>query len=136
MATQFGMAGLKERKDFSKIQAQIDIPDLIEIQKKSYERFLQMIIRQEQREDIGLQAAFNSVFPISDYNETAMIELMDYTLAYKYDVRECLERGMSAKWPLKIKVRRIHWEKRREDHQQEGRQRRSRNRKSIWGNCP
>ncbi len=110
--TQFGMAGLRERKDFSKIQAQIDIPDLIEIQKKSYERFLQMSARPEQREDIGLQAAFNSVFPISDYNETAMIELMDYTLGVpKYDVRECLERGMTYAAPLKIEVRLIHWEK-------------------------
>src|SRR6266446_5551915 len=104
--TQFGMAGLKERKDFSKIPAQIDI------QKRSYERFLQMIVRPEQREDIGLQAAVNSVFPISDYNETAMIELMDYTLGIpKYDVRECLERGMTYAAPLKIKVRLIHWEK-------------------------
>jgi len=110
--TQFGMAGLRDRTDFAKIRAQIGIPDLIDIQKKSYERFLQMGVPPEQREDIGLQSAFNSVFPISDYNETAMIELIDYALgASKYDVRECIERGMTYAAPLKIKVRLIHWEK-------------------------
>jgi len=97
---------VRNRKDFSKIQSKIEIPNLIDIQKSSYERFLQMSVAPERRQDRGLQAAFNSVFPITDYNETAMIELVDYSLgAPKYGVRECLERGMNYAAPLKIRVR-------------------------------
>ena len=97
---------MRNRKDFSKIQSKIEIPNLIDIQKSSYERFLQMSVAPERRQDRGLQAAFNSVFPITDYNETAMIELVDYSLgAPKYGVRECLERGMNYAAPLKIRVR-------------------------------
>jgi len=97
---------VRHRKDFSKIQSKIEIPNLIDIQKSSYERFLQMVVAPDRRQDRGLQAAFNSVFPITDYNETAMIELVDYSLgAPKYGVRECLERGMNYAAPLKIRVR-------------------------------
>ena len=56
-----------ERVDFSKIKTSIPIPNLIEVQKKSYERFLQMDLLPNEREDIGLQTVFNSVFPISDF---------------------------------------------------------------------
>ena len=56
----------RERTNFSKIRTAIQIPNLIEVQKKSYERFLQMNMLPEEREDTGLQAVFNSVFPISD----------------------------------------------------------------------
>ena len=98
--------GLKERKDFSKIMTGIQIPNLIDIQKSSYNRFLQLDLAPERRQDSGLQAAFNSVFPIVDYNDTAMIEFIDYSLTIpKYDVRECLERGMTYAAPLKIRVR-------------------------------
>lgn len=104
--------GTRERKDFSKINIQIGIPNLIEIQKQSYERFQQRDVPPEQREDIGLQSAFTSVFPISDYNDTAMIEFIDYSIgAPKYDVQECLERGMTFAAPLKIRVRLVVWDK-------------------------
>ena len=97
---------MRNRKDFSKIQSRIEIPNLIDIQKSSYERFLQMSVPPDRRQDRGLQAAFNSVFPITDYNDTALIELVDYSLgAPKYGVRECLERGMNYAAPLKIRVR-------------------------------
>ncbi len=100
------------RRDFSKIRTQIGIPDLIEIQKQSYERFLQMETAPDRREDIGFQAAFTSVFPISDYNEASMIEFIDYAIGTpKYEVRECLERGMTFAAPLKIRVRLVIWEK-------------------------
>ncbi|MBI3994659.1 MAG: DNA-directed RNA polymerase subunit beta, partial [Nitrospirae bacterium] len=100
------MDNLRHRKDFSKIQTKVEIPNLIDIQKSSYERFLQMPVSPEHRQDRGLQAAFNSVFPITDYNDTAMIELVDYSLGLpKYGVRECLERGMNYAAPLKIRVR-------------------------------
>ena len=98
--------GLIERKDFSKIRANIDIPDLIEIQKRSYEQFLQMESLPERRADNGLQAALTSVFPIADYNNTAILEFSRYSLGTpKYDVRECLEQGMTFAVPLKVRVR-------------------------------
>lgn len=98
--------GLKERKDFSKIMTGIQIPNLIDIQKSSYNRFLQLDLAPERRQDSGLQAAFNGVFPIVGYNDMAMIEFIDYSLSTpKYDVHECLERGMTYAAPLKIRVR-------------------------------
>ncbi|NKE71075.1 DNA-directed RNA polymerase subunit beta [Candidatus Manganitrophus noduliformans] len=104
--------GTRDRKDLSKISIQIPIPNLIEIQRQSYERFLQRDVPAEQREDIGLQSAFTSVFPISDYNDTAMIEFIDYSIGTpKYDVQECLERGMTFAAPLKIRVRLVVWDK-------------------------
>ncbi len=103
---------LRERQDFSKIDTQIDIPNLIEIQRRSYDRFLQVNRSPAERGDIGLQAAFTSVFPIADYNDTAQIEFIDYAIgAAKYDVPECLERGMTYAAPLKIRVRLIVWQK-------------------------
>ena len=104
--------GVIERRDFSKIATQVEIPNLIDIQRRSYDRFLQRDVSPQEREDIGLQAAFTSVFPIVDYNETAMIEFLDYAVGVpKYDVRECLERGMTFAAPLKIRARLIVWEK-------------------------
>jgi DNA-directed RNA polymerase subunit beta len=98
--------GIRVRKDFSKIPTKLQIPNLIDIQKASYDRFLQIGTAPERRQDVGLQAAFNSVFPISDYNETAQVEFLDYSLTTpKYTVRECLERGMTYAAPLKIRVR-------------------------------
>ena len=70
--------GVIERRDFSKIATQVEIPNLIDIQRRSYDRFLQRDASPQERDDIGLQAAFTSVFPIVDYNETAMIEFLDY----------------------------------------------------------
>lgn len=103
---------LRKRKDFSKIHVQIDIPSLIEIQKASYERFLQGSVLSEKRADIGIQSAFTSVFPISDYNDSAMIEFIDYSIGDpKYEVQECLERGMTYAAPLKIRARLVIWDK-------------------------
>src|SRR5438309_5781310 len=99
-------SSLIERKDFSKIPRHLDIPDLIEIQKRSYDGFLQMDIEPDRREEKGLQAALTSVFPIADYNSTAVLEFVNYSLGTpKYDVRECMEQGMSYAAPLKIRVR-------------------------------
>src|SRR3989454_3877700 len=104
--------GLIERKDCSKIRANIDIPDLIEVQKRSYEQFLQMEKEPDRREDKGLQAALTSVFPISEYNNTAILEFSNYSLgAPKYDVRECLEQGMTYAVPLKLRVRLVVFDK-------------------------
>ncbi|HEY3346903.1 MAG TPA: DNA-directed RNA polymerase subunit beta, partial [Nitrospirota bacterium] len=101
-----------ERRDFAKIPPIIDIPDLIDIQKSSYARFLQKDVPPAERRNIGLQAAFNSIFPIADFNETFTIEFVEYSIGEpKYTVRECLQRGTTFAAPLKIKVRLAAWEK-------------------------
>jgi DNA-directed RNA polymerase subunit beta len=70
----------RERIDFSKIKTTVPIPNLIEIQKKSYERFLQMNRLPAEREDVGLQSVFKSVFPISDFRENSSLEFIDYSI--------------------------------------------------------
>ncbi len=70
----------RERIDFSKIKTTVPIPNLIEIQKKSYERFLQMNRLQVEREDGGLQSVFKSVFPISDFRENSSLEFIEYSI--------------------------------------------------------
>jgi len=94
------------RKDFSRISTPVEIPNLIDLQRKSYDKFLQADISPSKREMIGLQAVFKSVFPIDDFNKTASLEFESYTLEKpKYDVLECRQRGMTYAAPLKITVR-------------------------------
>jgi DNA-directed RNA polymerase subunit beta len=97
---------LRERLSFGKVPPLLDVPYLIEFQKVSYERFLQKGVLPEKRKESGLQAAFKSVFPISDYNETATIEFIEYAIRKpKFTMRECLHKGVTYGAPLKIKVR-------------------------------
>ena len=70
----------RERLDFSKIKATIDIPNLIEVQKKSYQRFLQMDLLPSEREDNGLQSVFTSVFPIQDFRGLSQLDFVDYSI--------------------------------------------------------
>jgi DNA-directed RNA polymerase subunit beta len=70
----------RERTNFSKIRTAIQIPNLIEVQKNSYERFLQMNMLPEERDDTGLQAVFNSVFPISDFRGVSTLEFISYSI--------------------------------------------------------
>jgi DNA-directed RNA polymerase subunit beta len=99
------------RKDFSKIPSILEIPDLIEIQKQTFERFLQTDIEPEKRENTGLQAVFSSVFPIKDFNDSASLEFVGYTLEEpKYDVQECLQRGMTYAAPFKVTIRLVAWD--------------------------
>ena len=94
---------LRFRRTFGRIKKIIDIPNLIDIQKRSYEEFLQRDVAPEARQDQGLQAVFKSVFPIKDFNETASLEFVSYTLSEpKYDVDECHQRGMTFAAPLKV----------------------------------
>ncbi len=89
-----------------------DIPNLIEIQKRSYVRkFLQADVAADQREDKGLQSVFKSVFPIKDFNETASLEFVSYELGTpKYDVEECHQRGMTFAAPIKVKIQLVIWD--------------------------
>ena len=70
----------RDRMDFAKIHTSIPIPNLIEVQKKSYHRFLQMDVPSSEREDVGLQAVFNSVFPINDFRGTSSLEFVEYSI--------------------------------------------------------
>ncbi len=72
--------GQRERIDFSKIRTSVPIPNLIEVQKHSYERFLQMYVAPSDREDTGLQAVFKSLFPIHDFRETSSLEFVEYSI--------------------------------------------------------
>ncbi len=102
---------LRKRQNFGKVPPILEIPNLIEIQKRSYEKFLQRDIPVDKREESGLQAAFSSVFPILDYNETASIEFLGYALGEpKFDIRDCLQKGITYAAPLKIKVKLNLWE--------------------------
>jgi DNA-directed RNA polymerase subunit beta len=103
--------GRRVRRDFGKISSIVEIPNLIEIQRNSYEAFLQKDYSPEHREDMGLQAVFKSVFPISDYNENASLEFVGYHFGDpKYTVEECHDRGMTHAIPLKVTLRLVVYE--------------------------
>ncbi len=98
--------GSVQRHSFSKIRTHIVIPDLVEVQRRSYEEFLQAETLPDRRDEKGLHAALKSVFPIMDYNNSAILEFSSYSLGTpKYDVRECIEQGMTFAAPLKLRVR-------------------------------
>ncbi len=99
------------RRKFNKIETVVQIPNLIEVQKASYDRFLQADVPAEQRESSGLQKVFQSVFPIRDFGETASLEFVKYELGEpKYGVDECVQRGMTYARPIKITVRLVVWD--------------------------
>ncbi|MBI2553899.1 MAG: DNA-directed RNA polymerase subunit beta [Candidatus Rokubacteria bacterium] len=107
--------GRRTRKDFGKIPSIVEIPNLIEVQKGSYEAFLQKDVSPERREDMGLQAVFKSVFPITDYNQNASLEFVNYHFGDpKYSVEECHDRGMTFAIPLKLTLRLIVYEQDKE----------------------
>ena len=100
------------RKNFAKIKPLVPVPNLIDIQRKSYEKFLQLTVDPEKRENMGLQAVFNSVFPIRDYNEVASLEFVSYALLKpKYDTDECRSRGMTYAAPMGVTIRLVVWDK-------------------------
>ncbi|MEE8448459.1 MAG: DNA-directed RNA polymerase subunit beta, partial [Thermodesulfobacteriota bacterium] len=99
------------RKSFGKIPEIIDIPNLIEVQKKSYQLFLQLDVPPESRKNMGLQGVLNSVFPIWDFNRTASLEFKSYSLGEpKYSVVACRQRGMTYSAPLKVVVQLVVWD--------------------------
>src|SRR5437879_5905878 len=98
--------GRRSRKDFGKIPSIVEIPNLIEVQKRSYETFLKKDGPAARREERGLQAVFKSVFPIADYNDNALLEFDSYHFGEpKYTVEECHDRGMTFAIPLKVTLR-------------------------------
>lgn len=94
------------RQSFSKIPVTIDMPNLLDIQLLSYEDFLQQNVEPENRESKGLQAVFETVFPIEDNQANFKIEFLNYFVTKpKYTVEECQDRGMSYSAPLKANLR-------------------------------
>ncbi|MGX1308229.1 DNA-directed RNA polymerase subunit beta [Amorphus suaedae] len=96
------------RKFFGSIREVVNMPNLIEVQKASYDQFLMMESADGERPNEGLQAVFKSVFPISDFSGGSLLEFVDYEFEQpKYDVDECRQRGMTFAAPLKVKLRLI-----------------------------
>ena len=99
------------RKSFGRIPEAVQMPNLIEVQRSSYEQFLQRETRVADRRDEGIEAVFKSVFPIKDFNERALLEYISYEFEEpKYDVEECIQRDMTYAAPLKVKLRQIVFE--------------------------
>ncbi len=93
----------RTRKNFGRIKSILDIPDLIDVQKTSYERFLQKETNPDERKDTGLQNVFKTVFPIHDINETCSLEFVKYFFEdVKYEEEECLKKSLTYEVPIKI----------------------------------
>src|SRR5579872_7127327 len=96
------------RKFFGHMVEVAEMPNLIEVQKTSYDQFLQVEKPQDGRIDVGLETVFKSVFPISDFSEASLLEYVDYHFeGPKYDVEECQQRSMTYAAPLKVTLRLI-----------------------------
>ncbi|MGE3622638.1 MAG: DNA-directed RNA polymerase subunit beta [Bdellovibrionales bacterium] len=96
----------KIRRSFGRIPEVAEMPNLIEVQRLSYENFLQMNVAPEKRQRVGLQEVLSSAFPISDFSERAVLNFLSYELETpKYDVEECQQRGMTYAAPLKVTLR-------------------------------
>jgi len=96
----------KIRRSFGKIPEVCEMPDLLEVQKNSYEKFLQMNVPHNERLDEGLQEVFSSLFPIKDFSGRAEIDFVRYELEEaKYDVDECVQRDMTFAAPLRATLR-------------------------------
>jgi len=101
-----------ERWNFGKIKEVISIPNLIEIQRRSFDQFLQMKVPPHAREEIGLQGAFAGIFPISNYDNSASLDFVKYEFgAPKYGAEESLEKGMTYSVPLKVTLRLMVWDR-------------------------
>ncbi|WP_448189896.1 DNA-directed RNA polymerase subunit beta [Azospirillum sp. sgz301742] len=94
------------RKSFGRIPEVTQMPNLIEVQRSSYDHFLQMDVAPEKRANLGLQEVFRSVFPIKDFSDRAVLDFVKYELETpKYDVDECQQRGITFAAPLKVTLR-------------------------------
>jgi len=101
----------KIRKSFGKIPLVTSLPNLVEVQKRSFDNFLQLRVSPDKKEDIGLHAIFKSVFPINDYTERATVDYVSFDIGVpKYDVEECSQRGMTYGAPLLVNFRLIIWD--------------------------
>ena len=99
------------RKSFGRLPEVAPMPNLIDVQRASYESFLQMEVSPDSRTVTGLQEVFRSVFPIDDFAGRGRLEFVQYELEEpKYDVEECIQRGLNYAAPLKVRLRLIVWD--------------------------
>ena len=99
------------RRSFGRIPEVAPMPNLIDVQRASYEAFLQMNVKPDNRTNTGLQEVFKGVFPIDDFAGRGRLEFVYYELEEpKYDVEECMQRGMTFAAPLKVVLRLIVWD--------------------------
>ena len=99
------------RKSFARIPEITPLPNLIELQTTSYEKFLQMDVPADKRAPMGLQEVFQFAFPISDFSEKAQLEFFRYDYdPPKYDMEECKQRGMTYAAPLRVTFRLVVWD--------------------------
>jgi DNA-directed RNA polymerase subunit beta len=99
------------RKNFGRIPEVTEMPNLIEVQRQSYEAFLQRHLAPNERKLAGLEEVFRSVFPIKDFADRAALDFVKYELEEpKYDVEECQQRGMTYAAPLRVTLRLIVWD--------------------------
>ena len=99
------------RKSFGRIPEVVTMPNLIEVQRSSYEGFLQKDVKAKDRKIDGLEAVFRSVFPIKDFSDRAVLEYVSYEFeSPKFDVDECQQRDMTYAAPLKVKLRLVVFE--------------------------
>ena len=91
--------------DYSKIRNNIDPPNFLDIQKKSYQKFLQKDIPPEKRQDVGLHKVFKDVFPIQDFTGSLILNYINYSIKEpKYSALECGERGSTYAAPLEARI--------------------------------
>lgn len=99
------------RKNFGRIPSVAPMPNLIEVQKSSYSQFLQLGVPAAKRTETGLQEVLKSIFPIKDFSGRGELEYVKYELDEpKYDVDECIQRGMTYSAPLRVTLRLVVWD--------------------------
>ncbi|MCK5011957.1 MAG: DNA-directed RNA polymerase subunit beta, partial [Deltaproteobacteria bacterium] len=99
------------RKNFARIKKVMEMPNLLDVQKKAYGDLLQQQVKHDDRGDFGLHGVFKNVFPIKDFSESASLEYVSYGLGEpKYDEEECRQKEMTYAVPLKVLLRLVVWD--------------------------
>jgi DNA-directed RNA polymerase subunit beta len=102
---------VRHRRNYAKVFPIIGMPNLIDIQKRSYAEFLQGMEGADARNELGLQGVFKSVFPVQDFDATASVQFESYALEEpKYNVDECRSKGMTYAAPVKVMIRLLIWD--------------------------
>jgi DNA-directed RNA polymerase subunit beta len=108
---RFFVGKKRVRKNFGRVPEVAPMPNLIEVQKSSYDHFLQLGVDADERANVGLQEVLRSIFPIRDFSDRAQLEFVRYELETpKYDVDECQQRGITFAAPLKVTLRLVVWD--------------------------
>src|SRR5512137_1951003 len=103
MTPRVVQSNFRYRRSLGRVRQIVEVPNLIDIQKSSYDKFLQKDLPPRERKEIGLEAVFKSVFPIKDFDGTSELVYVSYNLERpKYDVDECRQRGMTFAAPIKV----------------------------------